>query len=122
MHFTAKLQKIHQLHYPLGEQSTRFRRHTFKSTIYLSMKQLKSHRLPLAIAVFILILFTSACGPTRTYWGVESEYHSDDYYAKPYKHKKPKHHKSKKHKKHRHHDDWDWDDLASDWVDGEWDD
>lgn len=58
-------------------------------------------------------LIMTGCGPTRSYWGVESEYHFNDgghgYHHGHRKPKPPKHKKYKKHKKHHHHDH-DWDD------------
>lgn len=61
-----------------------------------------------AIALLLaLAAGMTACGPTRTYWGVESEYRTDGRYDGPryykVKDKKPK--KQKKHKKDKHHHD-----------------
>lgn len=75
------------------------------------------HRIATACLALLIasIMVLPACGPVRSYWGVEGQYSPNDYYydddyrrprpPKPPKHKK--HKKNKKHKKHRHHEDDD---------------
>lgn len=61
------------------------------------------------LATIICMAGFSSCGTTRTYWGVEHCYDSDDCARPYYKGKKckkdKKHFKHKKHHKHHHHDD-----------------
>lgn len=63
------------------------------------------------VGLLILAIALSSCGPTRSYWGVESEYNfGDSYYPDYGRRPHKKHHKH--HKKHhgrppRHHGhDW----------------
>lgn len=75
------------------------------------MKRRKLTYWLLCLAVLLSTFALGSCGPTRTYWGVHSEYSlgDDGYYHPSGKHKKhkKKYKKSKKYKKHHHHHDDD---------------
>lgn len=73
----------------------------------------RAHRIATAWLALLIasVLVLPACGPVRSYWGVEGQYSPNDYYYDDHHHhpprppKPPKHKKHKKYKKHHHHDD-----------------
>lgn len=75
----------------------------------VNVMKTRVHRIATAwLALFIVsVIALPACGPVRSYWGVEGQYSPNDYYYDDHHHppRPPKHKKHKKHKKHHHHDD-----------------
>ncbi len=98
----------------MNEQYDLFQRHRFKylSYSYGTAMKLRVHKIATACLALIIAaaLALPACGPVRSYWGVEGQYSPNDYYYDGHHHpprppKPPKHKKHKKYKKHHHHDD-----------------